>query len=492
MRLKNLVFVCLVVMLSGAARPVSGEEEYYAIFLNGKKVGHAIEGRKVVDGKVISTEEANMTIARMGISMAVRTVETSIETPDGKPLAFESVQDMSMMLMRTTGVVNADGTVVITSSSMGQEQTRTSKWPEGALMAEGARLLGVKNGLKEGLSYTVKVFSPSMQTALDAHIKVGAKRNVDLLGRVVALTEVVSTLNVPGAGQIVTTSYVDDDLRMQKDVTPMMGMQLEMVACLKDFALSENDVVDLVDKMFVPSPQTLENVATAKSITYQLSPIAGANSLNVISNDNQSAKAGGDGSVTVTVKPVKAAKGVKFPYKGADKAVLEAMKPTRYLQSDNKKVVALARQAVGGTKDAAEAARKIEAFAAGYIEKADLSIGYANAAEVADSRQGDCSEFAVLTASMCRAVGIPAQVVVGFAYVKDYAGMQDRFGGHAWVQAYIGGKWVGLDAAFMSTGRNGYGPGHIALASGNGNPEAFIALVGTMGQFEITKATVNR
>ena len=110
---------------------------------------------------------------------------------------------------------------------------------------------------------------------------------------------------------------------------------------------------------------------------------------------------------------------------------------------------------------------------------------------MANSRQGDCTEFAVLTAAMCRAVGIPAQVVAGVAYVDDFAGLRG-FGGHAWTQVYIGGKWIGLDAAFKGTGRGGYDAGHIALATGNGEPGDFLNLATTLGRFKIEKVTVNK
>jgi len=92
---------------------------------------------------------------------------------------------------------------------------------------------------------------------------------------------------------------------------------------------------------------------------------------------------------------------------------------------------------------------------------------------------------------LCRAVGIPAQVVTGVAYVDDWAGLQG-FGGHAWTQAYIGDRWVGLDAAFKSAGRGGYGLGHIALAVGNGDPEDFFNLVTTLGQFKIDKVIIKK
>jgi len=197
-----------------------------------------------------------------------------------------------------------------------------------------------------------------------------------------------------------------------------------------------------------------------------------------------------DGKVIVTVEPVAVAERATFPYKGKDMTVLEATKPTRFLESDRKQIIDLAHRAVNGTKDAVEAVKRIEAFVAKYVEDRSLSVGYASAAEVAASKQGDCSEFAVLTAALCRAVGIPAQVVVGVAYVDDFAGHQG-FGGHAWTRAYVGTKWVGLDASFKSAGRGGYDAGHIALAAGNGEPGDLLNLATTLGQFKIDKAIVN-
>jgi hypothetical protein len=469
---------------------VLGETEYFAVFMEGKKVGHAIMTREVTEQKVTTSEQVNITISRASVPVTMDMTETSIETVDGKPLAFEAVQDMSIMTMKMSGTVDKDGKVTVTTSAMGTEQKNSFDWPAGAVMAEGLRLLQKKKGLKEGTSYAAKLFSPGISQALDVKITVGGKESVDLLGRVVVLTKVETTVSVPGAGEMVSTTYVDQKLRAQKSTVPVAGMMIEMLACEKEFALGANDVLDVVDKMFLKSPQPLADVRTAKSATYHLSSIEQGKELELPSTDNQSVRTAGHGSYVVTVKPVAAQTGAKFPYKGKDKAILEALKPNRFLQSDDKRVIELARKAVGGTKDAAEAVKKIEAFVAEYMENKGLSVGYASAVEIVGSKQGDCSEFAVLTAAMCRAIGIPAQVVVGVAYVKEFAGLEDRFGGHAWVQAYVGDKWVGLDAAFKSAGLGGYGPGHIALAVGNGEPADFFSLVGVMGQFKIDKAVI--
>ena len=469
------------------------ETEYYAVFMEGKKVGYVIQDRLVAEPNVITTMETDITISRLGMPVTMKTLSKNIETTEGIPLAFESVQELGGAKAKTVGIVDPNGMVNVTTSSMGVEQKSTLEWTEGALMAEGLRLLNLKHGLKEGAKYTAKMFESTMMQAFDNQIEIGGKKDIDLLGRIVSLTEVTTTMTMPLAGTTVTTTYVDDELRMQRSITPVIGMQLEIVACAREFALGKNDVFEMIDKMFVKTPTPLGNADAAAAITYTLSPIDGAE-LVIPSTDNQQLEQAEDGKLILTVKPVGMPVGGTYPYRGEDEAIIEALKPNRYLQSDHEDIIKLARKAVGGTKDAGEAARRIEAFVADYIDNKDLSVGYASAVEVVRSRQGDCSEHAVLAAAMCRAVGIPAQMVTGIAYVDDWSGLQG-FGGHAWVQVYIGrgkGRWVGLDPTFKGTGRGGHGPGHIALAVGNGEPADFMNLATTLGNFKIDDVKVEK
>jgi hypothetical protein len=83
-------------------------------------------------------------------------------------------------------------------------------------------------------------------------------------------------------------------------------------------------------------------------------------------------------------------------------------------------------------------------------------------------------------------------VVAGVAYVDEFLGLKTIFGGHAWVQAYVGGKWVGLDSTFKSSGRGGHDAGHIALAVGDGDPTDFFGMVNSLGKFRIEKIEVGR
>ena len=481
------VFVFLAAALSFctvATCQVPGEPEYSAVLMDGAKIGHVIHVRTVEGREVTTTEKMKITIARGPIVLTVSTTETSIETIDGRPLGFEVTQDMSGIGQKTVGKVNEQGKFDITTSVMGTSQQQMVDLPPGAIMSEGMRLLQLKKGLKQGTVYDPVVFVPAMLETVQANVTVGPPAGIDLFGRIVNLTEVKVRMHTP-SGEVSSTSYVDKDLRALKTVTSAMGMNLEIIACDKEFAMSENDMVDFLSGMLLASPVALGDLSSKKSVKYYIRAINDAK-IQIPSGDNQKVAAAGDGRFAVTVSPVKPPAGVKFPYTGKSPEILDALRPSRYVQSDAKEIIDLGRHAVGSAKDAAQAVRKIESFVNGYITEKDFSVGYASAIEVAASRQGDCTEHAVLTAAICRSVGIPARVVNGLVYVDEFLGESNVFGPHAWTEAYVGGKWIGLDA---TRAPNGFGPGHIALAASNDEP-AILALAATLGNFKIEKVVV--
>lgn len=92
------------------------------------------------------------------------------------------------------------------------------------------------------------------------------------------------------------------------------------------------------------------------------------------------------------------------------------------------------------------------------------TLGYASAREAAETRSGDCTEFAVLLAAMARAHRIPARVVGGLVYSSRFTGRQDVFSPHAWVQIWNGVRWISFDA-----GLGDFDSTHVVLAIGDGS-----------------------
>ena len=483
----SLIVFCFIPALLQAGQT---ETEYMAIMMQGQKIGYATHSRIAENSHVITSEEFSMTLGRGGQAVSVHSKETYIETTDGQPLSFEMTMQASGVEQKTSGTIQ-DGKIALARQVMGTAQNSVVDWPEGALMLEGMQLVQKQKGLTPGTQYELTTFRPDMLMSITAKVVVGEKQKVDLLGRVVELTEVKQTSLIQGQ-EITITSYVDDNFKTLKSTAPMMGMTLEFVSCSKEFAMRQDDLVDFLEKLSITSPVQLINLNTIDSIVYEIKPTTGKE-LHFLTSSHQSVQLENE-KILVTVTRQTPAEGIIFPYAGDDPIITEAVKPAEYLQSDSKEIIDLARHAIGGTQDTAKAAKQIESFVAGYIQNKNLSVGYASAAEVAQSREGDCSEYAVLTAAMCRAVGIPARIVCGVLYVDSFINQKTIFAGHMWVEAYIGDQWIGLDATRVNQDDNcfGFGPGHIALAQGDGSPSDFFNLVNTLGCFKIEKITTHK
>ncbi len=482
---RGLFIGCILAWAVSATSWAAATEEvdYMAILLDGKKIGHAIHTRTVEGVKVTTTEEMNLLIGRGESAIQYKGKEVSVETNLGKPAAFEMVQTISGMQQVRKGTIRS-GKVNMTIQNGPTKQQQQIPYPKGALMAEGMRLLQLKKGFEPGLKYETLIFRPDMDKALPATVEIGNKVKVDLLGRTVELNEVKVTMKIDEQ-TITVVSFVDEECKALKSIVPMMGMTLEMIDCDKEFALRQDDVVDFLDKLTIASPAPIAKTDLPGPISYEL--VATTDKPLIIpTTDTQKVEQLAPNRFKVTVQPIAAQEGVAYPSAAVDANLKKYLDPTEYLQSADGKVLDLVKYAVTCPGDASKAVFQIENFVNGYITKKDLSVGYASAAEVAQSRQGDCSEHAVLAATMCRAVGIPSRVVCGIVYADAIGNKKNVFGGHMWSEAYIGDKWIPLDP---TRAPKGFSAAHITLAYGNGEPKDFFSMVNTLGCFTIEKIT---
>ena len=90
------------------------------------------------------------------------------------------------------------------------------------------------------------------------------------------------------------------------------------------------------------------------------------------------------------------------------------------------------------------------AFVARIVDE-NMARGWDLASVVADRRQGDCTEHAVLTVALARLHGIPARVAVGVALISD--GTAHIAAGHAWAELREDDQWVVADAALHGIGK---------------------------------------
>ena len=83
----------------------------------------------------------------------------------------------------------------------------------------------------------------------------------------------------------------------------------------------------------------------------------------------------------------------------------------------------------------------------------------------------------MLLAALGRSLGISTRVVDGLAYAPGFAGTDHVFVPHAWVQAWVEGRWQSFDAALGS-----FDAGHIAFSTGDGDPWRFYQGLDLLGR----------
>ena len=101
---------------------------------------------------------------------------------------------------------------------------------------------------------------------------------------------------------------------------------------------------------------------------------------------------------------------------------------------------------------------------------------------MAESGEGDCTEYAVLLAALCRARGIPARVAIGLVYVSAAQG----FAYHMWNEVWVDGRWMPLDATIA---QGHIGAAHLKLGHSNlkaaGAFATFLSVAQVIGQLKI-------
>ena len=119
--------------------------------------------------------------------------------------------------------------------------------------------------------------------------------------------------------------------------------------------------------------------------------------------------------------------------------VLQFLLPSRYCPSDT--FEKLAADAVVDAAPGYDQAEAIRTWIREHIEyRYGVSNGSTSAADTLRDGAGVCRDFSHIGLSMCRALRIPARMVVGYLYGLEPMDL------HAWFEAFVGDRWYTFDA----------------------------------------------
>lgn len=150
--------------------------------------------------------------------------------------------------------------------------------------------------------------------------------------------------------------------------------------------------------------------------------------------------------------------------------------PSRYCQSDQ--LCVLAHSIADGLPDTYQKIAGIHDWIQRNVAYCSGSSDSSTSAlDTARDRQGVCRDFAHLGIALCRALDVPARMVVGFLHELRPMDL------HAWFEAFINGRWYTFDPTQPVTTGN-----RIVIAYGR--DAADVALATLFGNFELRRMEV--
>lgn len=463
--------VLLLCLLIPAAAVADTQEHWFSVHLDGRKIGHMHTRRALEAGRVLTDRTLELTLERNGEPLVVRSLERNEEGPAGEPFGFVSETDLAGSRSRSEGRI-VDGEVIAHSRQHGQpDSEHRYPWPAGALLAEGQRLATARHALTAGTRFVVDTFDPARQQRQPIEWQVGETAPVQVNGREETAVAVRQTLKSGDGDGMAFDAWLDPvDRAVRRLRVPALGLLLEMHACDRACALAPAQPTDVLAATLVQAPRALGARERRGTLQYRLA-LGDAEPLTLGNLPGQSVQPDADGRQRLTVDPAGSA---VAPPTAADREA------TRWLQSDDDEIRALATATVLGIEDERARMLALEAAVRRHISNKSLRIGYASALEALRLREGDCTEHALLLAALARAAGIPARVATGLAYTPSFGGRRHVFVPHAWVFAWVDGRWQGFDAA-----QPRYDSSHIAFSSDHGDPFRFYRGLELLGRMQI-------
>jgi hypothetical protein len=450
------------------AKPIF--EEWVVVVLDGKTCGFGSTITTKLDTpsgpQYVTAHEEEFVVKRMGTNLKIVDKSKVTEDADGGVLSFDQISDAGSVV-ESTGVREGDHMVV---SSRGQTQ-RFYLPRLSAFGPEAIRRQSDAVPLKPGQPFSFDTFSTDYPQAdvVEKGTVVGREtREVRGVKRDLwKLTSEVSFM--PG---LLSTMWVDDQANDVESLTVLPGMgDLHEYVTDRAECMKQPEGAEIFTTSLIHPDRALPSPHDYGQAVYRLIPLDPGQTLTLWNQGEQRVLSSGPGMCEVEVTaPRFTAADATWQLPHADTPELHPyLQASAYLEVNAPEVQALGRQAVGDETNPVRAAHRIEKFVRAYITKKDLNIGFGSAEETAKSREGDCTEHAVLCAALGRVVGLPTRCVVGFGYIPPgdaeptIANAVDTntgiFGFHMWAEAWIGpDEWVPMDAAL-----DGFDVGHIAI-----------------------------
>jgi transglutaminase-like putative cysteine protease len=266
-----------------------------------------------------------------------------------------------------------------------------------------------------------------------------------------------------------------EPLKMESDM-PTFGGKMTVVRTTREAALRPvGKVPDLFDVQSVKLDRGIPDVHDQTSVTYRVRLASDVAPEKAFKPDDRQAVKNADPATKSFVLVVTAVRQPGQPVGGpAAGPGKEFLSDCFFIDWDNEPTKQHAR-AVAATLPANasdwQKARAVETYVNRNMRATEFSQAMATCSNVAKTLSGDCTEYAMFAAGICRALGVPSRTALGLVYATDRTG-KPFMAYHMWFEVYVNGGWVALDATL---GRGSVGPGHLKITDASWHEEKSFA-----------------
>ena len=433
---------------SAGVRPVDSWMGVY--FSDGTKIGytHTLVRPRPEDagGGYRASNVTRISMSLLGHPAEIRATLTWTLDGGGKVEDLKFAMDSSDSLFAAEGNVQ-DDKLLLKVSTGETEFTRELTISDDLFMSSTLSPLMTVPDIEEGVEYSVEMLDPVALTSRKATLKAGAMETVDLSGDAVDARRI----EVDFSG-FTTNVWVTKEGEIVKVDTPVgLAMVRESPEqAVRGIATGET-LPDIASAAAIPAGKMIERPDDLDRMLVRFEGV----DLEGFPVWDHSQRIADDEKGIVEVNRVIPDPEAAPELPISDGVLAEFLEPSPFIQSDDPRLAAVAREIVGEETDSWRAARLLAEWVDKEIENEAIA-SVPSAVDVLLTKQGDCNEHTVLYVALARAVGLPAKTDVGLVYKDGF------FYYHAWPEVYVG-KWVRIDPTF---GQEIADATHIKLTEG--------------------------
>lgn len=459
--------VSLFILLSQVAFSQAGEpakivlDLWDAAYLQNYRAGYVRTFTQEIDQgdrKLLrTTVELRLTIKRntdvIQLSMDTGTLETSAGKVTGVFLR---------QFLGKNQTLDLAGTVVGEQLhlKMNGKPLKPAPWDERVVGLYRQQKLFQDKDLKPGDEFTYLSFEPSINLVVKNFVKVKDYREVEFFAgkqtrrllRVDTQPEKIEKVQLP-----TLVTWLGEDRTSERSEVEIPGLgNIVLYRTSKSLATAPGPVASLTDvglsHMVRLSRRIVQPYDTSAAV-YRITIRNEDDPGSAFSRDTrQQVKNVRGNSLELHIRA-----GGEVETIGEEKIGAEFTQSCYFINSNDALVQDHAKKAVGLEKDPWKKALRIEKWVHANMRNKNHEA-LATADHVARTLEGDCTEYAMLMAAMCRASGVPSRTAVGLVYA-DVKGAP-VFAFHMWTEVFARGQWVPLDATL---GRGKVGATHLKI-----------------------------